>query len=280
MARATPLPNGYNLDFVQKTGWYIVTDPAGVPETGTFFLEVVSANANGIHGVVQTLHAAGTGITTTRVNYSNSWSAWSELVERVNPTHWSLDYSAITGGANLYVGSPQITATTSGITVGALEIFFHPLILSQPSTITAIGLLVSATDATQEFKVGLYESDKQGMPTNLIAGLNSDELGNLDMGATGFRGHSGLSVDLPPGIYWGAACAEGGSTTGTAHSVSSSAQNGVFEISGTAANNFRGLKDTTRGFVDGFEGAVTQANLSIQRLSNAPAVFMKIAIED
>lgn len=105
-------------------------------------------------------------------------------------------------GAQYYLQDYNIAAAPSGQSFSADTVRYTPFAVDRERTVTAIGVNVTTTAASQKARVGIYENKTSGgidEPGNLLVSS-----GDLNIGSSGVQS-SAVSITLQPGtVYWAA----------------------------------------------------------------------------
>lgn len=169
--------------------WLTTTGVAGLPstaagDTSRFYFERVNGVVYGYH-----------------------------ITEEIQSSGGSVGIPRPFGVANRFYMVPA--ARANGTVLQAGKPHFMPLFLSEPKTITEMGIWITAIAATSTVHSAIYLDDAAGMPGTRLLDINSGSPWDTALG-TGFKATVGLSATLQPGLYWLAYLAVGGAPTALA----------------------------------------------------------------
>lgn len=165
------LESGYLLDNLEVPGTYSAANATGAPAAGDWLVEVLAANVEGIHRIVQRAVNVATGAAYTRAR-SGTWTAWT-YATAVYDVHFDARGTALVDGETLVVvpvtralripadfaghGAYVLTAPNSAVVVDLIR-FTPPateVVVGEISVATNGAVTVSTTDGVaQDLAVG------------------------------------------------------------------------------------------------------------------------------
>lgn len=100
--------------------------------------------------------------------------------------------------SGVYIDASAGAAATSTLALAADRLILQPFVPKSDMSIDQIGASVTVLGSGVVAKIGIYDSDSNGRPVNLLTSGPSD----LNLGSTGFKSHSISQAFKKGRMYW------------------------------------------------------------------------------
>lgn len=114
-----------------------------------------------------------------------------------------------------YWYEPRIGSTIVTNTYTINRLFYYPLFIQENISLDRLGAECTTAVASSTFRLGLYNSDTNGVPSTLIL-----DAGTIDTSTTGLKSIT-ISQTLSAGFYFLAFAQQGGATNATMRAITS-----------------------------------------------------------
>ena len=165
----------------------------------------ISAGSTTTAGILQLTDSTSSTSTTTAATPNAVKTAYDFADTKLlkYATQWQVKYRSG------YFYEPQIgcTITTSTYTINRL--FYVPFFLQESITMDRIGAECTSAIASSTFRLGLYSSDSDGLPSNLVF-----DAGTIDTSSPGLKTIT-ISQSVSAGFYFLSYAQQGGATNAT-----------------------------------------------------------------
>jgi hypothetical protein len=203
------------------------------------------AGATGATGATGAAGASGVVAVTAPITNSGTSSAANIGLDQSNialkyASPWQVKYRSG------YFYEPQIgcVISTSPYTINRL--FYVPLFLPESITMDRIGAECVTAVASSTFRLGLYNSDADGLPSSLVF-----DAGTIDTSSTGLKTITISQTVSTPGLYFLAYAQQGGATQAVMRALAGTSGN----WSPVAGTTMGGSNHFTSYYQDSVSGA-------------------------
>jgi hypothetical protein len=165
----------------------------------------ISAGTTSAAGALQLTDSVASTSTTTAATPNAVKTAYdfadTKLLKYATP--WQVKYRS----GYYYESKNGAQIITSLFTISRM--LCVPVFISESITIDRIGAECVTAVASSTFRLGIYTSDSNGLPANLVL-----DAGTIDTSTTGAKTIT-ISQTLTPGLYYLTGCQQGGATNAT-----------------------------------------------------------------
>jgi len=202
----------------------------------------VSTGSTSAAGVLQLTDSTSSTLTTTAATPNAVKTAYdladTKLLKYATP--WQTKYRS----TYWYEAKNGSQILTNSYTLNRLV--YVPLFISESITIDRIGAECTAAVASSVYRLGIYSSDSNGLPSSLVI-----DAGTIDTSSTGAKSIT-ISQALTAGLYYLCGAQQGGATNATMRAYHNVLGN-FSPVAGTAMSTT--LYNTSYG-LDGITGAL------------------------
>jgi hypothetical protein len=202
----------------------------------------VSAGSTSTAGVLQLTDSTSSTSTTTAATPNAVKSAYDlgngALLKYATP--WQTKYRST------YWYESKVIATITSSTYSQNRVYCYPLFVQESITIDRLGVECTVLSASTTWRIGLYNSDSNGLPTTVLL-----DAGTVDTSTTGAKTIT-VSQTLTAGLYFIAGVWQGGTVSPTMRSYQVTLGN----WSPVASNSQQTTNYATEYHVDGITGSL------------------------
>lgn len=165
-----------------------------------------------------------------------------------------------------YYAAPQVRGAFSNQVMVQNKVYYVPFFVGEATSFVKMGMTIATGQASTTIRVGIYQDNGHSAPsgaplTEAATPLDSSAAASVE---------TAISITLQPGLYWLAACSQGGTTQPT---VAQTITPSPFVGGGTLAEGVTGQNCYA---TTGASGALPSYTESA-RVAFAPVVALKVA---